>query len=639
MDLALHPAPRALSNVNTRAPVAPAAPTRATRSKGCWTCRLRRKKCDEKRPVCDTCTALLITCHNHEAKPAWMDGGALQEEMAEQLKREVKERAAQRRAAQAYNSSGDVPLPLRPPGNLSSFAEQNSSPETSAENVDASMATTPELSDVHVGTPPSVSSLGGGGGGTQQRAQDCSLGGKFARGSVPFARSDTVLLVFYLEHLFPFLFPFYQPSILEGGRAWILEMMISSPVVRQATLCQSSYFYSLARPIQDAEMIWKTMLEQTGDAFGVLRQSLSIFETSSITDHVHGAVRIISGILQVQRFEIAVMGFNNCRAHLNAARVLFKQLLDSQTSEEGQVMTPSEKFNQVYHSLGPPAWIEPGPISIPSAEQAAFRFSSALLVLDDIVASTVLQEKPTLYEYHENLLGQGYSGDVAETPIDLEAVVGCQNWALRYIAEIAVLDDWKKQCRTGGSLNVMELVNRATPIKTGLEYHLQQLEAQPNSVPLSATGNLLDLFIITTTTGHASVPSALGGQSSLVTRVWAHAALAYLYVVVSGWQPASMDVRHHVSQVLSLLSCGISTPALLRTMVWPFCVAGCLAEPGQEARVRNMVEALQPPSVFGTVRKALEIMENVWRHREAALAANFDLAACFAIQDNLVLLV
>ncbi|KAH6676215.1 hypothetical protein B0J14DRAFT_350612 [Halenospora varia] len=74
-------------------------------------------------------------------------------------------------------------------------------------------------------------------------------------------------------------------------------------------------------------------------------------------------------------------------------------------------------------------------------------------------------------------------------------------------------------------------------------------------------------------------------------------------------------------------------------MVWPFCVAGCLAEPAQEAHIRRMVEVLQPPSVFGTVRKALEIMENVWRNRDTGDAASRDLATCFRSQGGLVLLV
>lgn len=83
----------------------------------------------------------------------------------------------------------------------------------------------------------------------------------------------------------------------------------------------------------------------------------------------------------------------------------------------------------------------------------------------------------------------------------------------------------------------------------------------------------------------------------------------------------------------------MSPPALLRTMVWPFCVAGCLAEPAHEAQLRAIVQALQPPSVFGTVRKALEIMENVWRNRDAGDAASRDLPTCFRNQGELVLLV
>lgn len=279
MELTLQTAPRAPRNLATRSSVAATTPTRASRSKGCWTCRLRRKKWDENWLVCDTCKTLLITCHDHEAKLMWMDSGVLQKEMAEQLKRDVKERAAQRRAAQAYSSCGDgSPTPR----NLSLFGGHNGPSTNSAEDADANMAITPETSEVHARSSHFVFSLGGG--DTQQRTQDCILSGKVARGSVPFTRSDTVLLVFYLEHLFQILFSFYQPSILKGGRAWILEMIISSPVMREAILCHSSYFYSLAQSRFNVEMSWETMLKQTGNAFEALKQSLLIFKTLSVTE-------------------------------------------------------------------------------------------------------------------------------------------------------------------------------------------------------------------------------------------------------------------------------------------------------------------------------------------------------------------
>jgi hypothetical protein len=160
-----------------------------------------------------------------------------------------------------------------------------------------------------------------------------------------------------------------------------------------------------------------------------------------------------------------------------------------------------------------------------------------------------------------------------------------------------------------------------------------QLEIEP--VFITKEGSSL-LDVLTADYCQSQTPA---NQTSLVTRVWAHAALVYLFVVVSGWQPASVDVRYHVGLIVELLTRQISPPALLRTMVWPFCVAGCLAEPTQEDHLRGIVEALHPPSVFGTARKALEIMENVWRKRDAGDTASRDLATCFRSQGDLVLLV
>ncbi|RSL91047.1 hypothetical protein CDV31_015568, partial [Fusarium ambrosium] len=41
---------------------------------GCWTCRLRRKKCDENKPACSNCTSRNLECYVYDQKPAWMLG-------------------------------------------------------------------------------------------------------------------------------------------------------------------------------------------------------------------------------------------------------------------------------------------------------------------------------------------------------------------------------------------------------------------------------------------------------------------------------------------------------------------------------------------------------------------------------------
>jgi len=219
--------------------------------------------------------------------------------------------------------------------------------------------------------------------------------------------------------------------------------MIRSPVVKQATLCLSSYFFSLTRGNDTLDVLWDTVLTQTRDAFDVLGQTLRVIGDSSITEHLHAAARILASIMQVQRFEISVLSFNNCQVHHNAALALLKQLLDSSSLSERARHTSS--FNAIMDLLGPSSWILPAKcVQIPSAEQAAFRFSTTLLVLDDMIASTALQEPPRLYEYHRSLLGDG---DGIEPSINLEAVVGCQNWALLNIGEIAVLDSWNSSAK------------------------------------------------------------------------------------------------------------------------------------------------------------------------------------------------
>ena len=64
---------------------------------GCWTCRARRKKCDENRPSCSTCASLELECHGYGPKPTWMDNGILQREQILCIKRSMHSKSKKRR--------------------------------------------------------------------------------------------------------------------------------------------------------------------------------------------------------------------------------------------------------------------------------------------------------------------------------------------------------------------------------------------------------------------------------------------------------------------------------------------------------------------------------------------------------------
>ena len=68
------------------------------RSKGaCWTCRLRRKKCDERVLACVACTSNYLPCYGYE-KPDWADGGVKQKAKAEELRVTIREVASAKRS-------------------------------------------------------------------------------------------------------------------------------------------------------------------------------------------------------------------------------------------------------------------------------------------------------------------------------------------------------------------------------------------------------------------------------------------------------------------------------------------------------------------------------------------------------------
>ncbi|KAF2149196.1 hypothetical protein K461DRAFT_270824 [Myriangium duriaei CBS 260.36] len=441
---------------------------------------------------------------------------------------------------------------------------------------------------------------------------------------ITFGRSEAVLFMFYVEKLLPFLFPFYRPSLLEGGKAWILEMMLRRPVIRQVVLCQSLYF-SLPRGTTTSTAAWKQLLTQTQDAVTVLRNALQMMQGSHVAQHLHGAVRIMSSILQLQRFEVAVLSFDNWPTHLNAALELFKQLLDAACdSPSGDSRS---RFNAVMRRLGPSSEQSPMDSLLPTSEQAALPFSASILLFDDIIASTVLREQPRLYDYHRSLLEGEES---SEAVVNLEAVIGVKNEVMLAIGEISALDAWKQQGSTSGSLDILELTRRAIIISNSVRSAIKNSSLEDGAVELNSPLDVFEPY----TCPLSEIPADLG---ILVTQVWAHGALIYLTLVVTGWQPDNADLRSHVDQVVKLLS-DMTPPALLRTMIWPFCVAGCLAEPCQGSEFRAIVQKLNR-DVCGTAYKALGIMEHVWQSRHNGDGETRDLAMCFRSHGDLPLLV
>lgn len=188
--------------------------------------------------------------------------------------------------------------------------------------------------------------------------------------------------------------------------------------------------------------------------------------------------------------------------------------------------------------------------------------------------------------------------------IPFEKLMGCEDWAMRLIHDIATLGERKRRSGRTGGVNAWDLVGQAADIQRQLEAGLQDL----SSSPYEMTGS--------------EGPPTVGIQDSsdslipMITRIFATAALIYLQVIVSGPHPELPEIRQGVSQIMVALN-ALPNRDLVRNLLWPVCIAGCMATVEHEWYWRYL---LSDPSCnqkwsFGYPSKVLEIMEECWRLR------------------------
>ena len=212
------------------------ATTRYGRTDGCWTCKLRRKKCDERRPTCGTCDSLEVDC-TYGPKPAWMYSGRQQRQMAEVLKNNIKRNAAYRR--EKVKSSSGV-------AHDATAHNFNVIPHTLVSN---SLSSIEPTDDAISGdqTSTSASDVSASRGPAPFNLLPC--GHQQHRCSSSMEQPSVIEIDFimkYFDFVFPVLFPFYRPGLFETGRTWLLLLLGKSKIAFHSTLSLSSYFFTRA---------------------------------------------------------------------------------------------------------------------------------------------------------------------------------------------------------------------------------------------------------------------------------------------------------------------------------------------------------------------------------------------------------
>lgn len=581
-----------------------------------------------------------------------MDGGAGQKHMSETIKESVKQNAFCRRERRLFTHEDQgryiaTEMDYMPHLDAVSALVSHVTSRASDPPVESLQPADPVSSTLSTSSPRSTtlrSSIGRFDGSQSPLTARFSTSGPVTLPAGPSSDSTWPAgsaipiqvqlgsVMVYLDYVFPFLFPFYQPSLMETGRQWLLGLLCQNEVTFHIAASLSAYFFSLVTQNDEQDMhddckalVRDRLFEQMDMAFTSMQSTLSAISRNGIQSPLLYRTRIMEEITQMLIVEVTVRKHVDWSIHLTPALVLFDEIFKSHGIDHSE-----SSLAVLLSALPSPFPIQRHHKPLPyTADQSALVFFVSLLLFIDIVASTSLGISPVLQSYHNSLLS---SHGERKCRVRLESVVGCQNWALVAIGNISALCAWKRDAKRSGKFSVVNLVNLAGPISRALEEGLMSLEiASTCSQPKKTSPSRLE--------GYYSRHDRAINDTSIanVTRIWAYAAKIYLSVSLSGWQTNCTDTQASIAKALSLLQ-AIESPAQLRNLSWPISIAGCLALPSQEDDFRRIVEMIGPFGEFGTALNALHILEAVWSSRDTINGNVWDIASCLSVLGSSALL-
>ncbi|RFU80191.1 hypothetical protein TARUN_2001 [Trichoderma arundinaceum] len=439
---------------------------------------------------------------------------------------------------------------------------------------------------------------------------------------------DLDLEITFLDYAFPFLFPFYRPSIFEGGRGWLLATLRNSMPLFHTAMGFSAYFFTLVMTdiANGQHETCKSLIEgkltsHVDTAIKAMRKGIEDLGASQEPASIFERAHLMEGVIQLLVFEANITGTKEWEIHITAAVSLFKEILELCESHDGR-----PDLNSALSMMQRPGWsTETQSHRMWNSDQSAFRFHVAFIVFADVISATTLGDAPKLQEYYPLLIKDRTKTAHPSDVFELADFVGCKGWILLLVADIAILVKEKKR----GRLSRDDLLFEGNRIAEKLQDGIANLTASLKQ-PMTSTA----LF-----KAYANPETLLQTVDTIsFSLIWGHATVLYLFVTISGWQEQHQIVRDNVLAALHLLQ-QISSPAILRSLAWPFCIIGCLAAVDQEEEFRQIASRMGSLSAFGTLNEALTIMERLWDTRGERDVENWDFTSCFSILGSVPLLI
>ncbi|KAI0649400.1 fungal-specific transcription factor domain-containing protein [Trametes meyenii] len=259
----------------------------------------------------------------------------------------------------------------------------------------------------------------------------------------------------------------------------------------------------------------------------------------------------------------------------------------------------------------------------------------------DVMASVTLKQPPRFLSLYKRLFGGGAgfwatnaSPRTGAAELRMDALTGCPDEALLAIAEISALAHWKAHELQTGSLSVRELIRRGDVIEKELRERATGMRSDENEFqgqPVALAG--LDMGV-----APAGLPMSMGlaqpGMSGasrsprapvdrnkhIIGEMFREAAVLYLHTVLSDSSPGVPEIINSVDQMMKLLN-ELPPSAYDRSLTFPLFLAGSMTN---NQMMREVVKHrfFMQDATMGNILLAQTMLDQIWMHRAAVTRAH-----------------
>lgn len=238
-------------------------------------------------------------------KPEWMDSGPKEAKIAEEMKNLVKESLKRKKSDRSsVRQQARKGARERPSTNASAGITQSNTLSTFVPEINSNSFA--EIDDSIPGSAATSVTFPS----TNEPTNDFGTSVLTEEDEDPALLQDrTRLLMHFFDHVFPTEYPFYRAHIFEGGRGWLMSLVMRSRPLYHAALSVSAYHQTAlitAKSTQCRYQTWQAIQEHHTLALQELQKNMVDLRSREITLSIEDGVDVLASIVQLTSFEVGL---------------------------------------------------------------------------------------------------------------------------------------------------------------------------------------------------------------------------------------------------------------------------------------------------------------------------------------------